>query len=85
VRHPHHRSGNSSQTLALGLLGTAAWRDRSLEWWWESLDLPGPTGMTPRFIYDCAAYWKTAAELFMLPKHDFGEEPCRLGRIPGGA
>lgn len=141
VRHRHYRSGNSSQTLALGLLGISAWRDPSLEWWWEALDVPGPSAVQPSFafesklakevlgetggatsvdffavdesavicceckwveqgvgactcasaggspatgtcrrgIYDCAAYWKTAAELCMLPKHTYGEAPCRLG------
>lgn len=42
-RHLHHLSGNSSQTLALGILGAAAVRDRSLEWWWEALGLNGPS------------------------------------------
>jgi len=36
-RHRHHLSGNSSQILALGLLGTSARRAPSLAWLWEGL------------------------------------------------
>jgi hypothetical protein len=36
-RHQHHLSGNSSQVLALGLLGVAAERKGSLLWLWECL------------------------------------------------
>jgi hypothetical protein len=36
-RHLQHLSGNSSQVLALGLLGVAAKLDPSLSWLWESL------------------------------------------------
>lgn len=141
ARHRHHRSGNSSQMLALGLLGIAARRDPSLEWWWEALDLPGPTSAQPSFefessiakealgetggatsvdflardesavicceckwvepgigsctcksaggdpangtcrqgIYECVAYWQTAADFFALPKYAHRAEPCRLG------
>jgi hypothetical protein len=137
ARHRHHLSANSSQTLALSLLGTAARRDRSLEWWWDALGgLPGPRSRPPAFsfeskvakellgetggatsvdfyvddeaavicceckwvesgfdctcpsqlsgtcrpgIYNLAAYWQTAKEVFDLDKHEHGAEPCRLG------
>ena len=36
-RHRHHLSGNSSQVLALGLLGVAAKRDPTLAWLWNAL------------------------------------------------
>ena len=36
-RHRHHLSGNSSQVLALGLLGVAAKRDPTLAWLWNGL------------------------------------------------
>jgi hypothetical protein len=36
-RHQHHLSGNSSQALALGLLGVGAQLDPSLAWLWEAL------------------------------------------------
>jgi hypothetical protein len=36
-RHQHHLSGNSSQTLALGLLGVGARLDPWLGWLWEAL------------------------------------------------
>jgi hypothetical protein len=36
-RHQHHLSGNSSQALALGLLGVGTRLDPSLSWLWEAL------------------------------------------------
>ena len=47
-RHPQHLSGNSSQVLALGLLGVGAKLDPSLSWLWESLaPLPPATSDLP--------------------------------------
>lgn len=46
-RHRHHLSGNSSQVLALGLLGVAASRDPSLAWLWEGLQTVGPRPLPP--------------------------------------
>ncbi|HEV7751796.1 MAG TPA: hypothetical protein VGO71_09645 [Baekduia sp.] len=44
-RHRHHLSGNSSQVLALGLLGVGKKRDPSLSWLWDALGpLPPLTG-----------------------------------------
>lgn len=154
-RHRHHLSGNSSQMLALGVLGTAVRRDRSLGWWWDALQLQGPgdgqpafkfeaklpaevlgekggpttidflardahtvvcceckwiepgvgactcerakpdpepgadpanpspsagsaTGRCRKAIFETDAYWRTAADLFELPKHAYGEAPCQL-------
>lgn len=141
-RHQHHLSGNSSQVLALGLLGVGGRRDPSLNWLWEALDrqslLPAPSftsvpawqfefklapevlGEQPRQtsidflvsdpgallcieckwveagIGECScpapgpltggcsdrvlgreAYWKTAYEVFHLPKREKGK-PCPL-------
>lgn len=46
-RHQHHLSGNSSQTLSLGMLGAGARLDPSLTWLWDALGadapLPPPT------------------------------------------
>ncbi len=39
-RHIHHLSANSSQVLALGLLGSAATIDSSMSWLWSALDEP---------------------------------------------
>ena len=36
-RHRHHLSGNSSQVLAVGLLGVSAKIDPSLDWLWDAL------------------------------------------------
>jgi hypothetical protein len=48
-RHKEHLSGNSSQVLALGLLGVAARRNQSLAWLWEGLGpLPPPAGLASR-------------------------------------
>lgn len=41
-RHRHHLSGNSSQVLALGLLGVGASQDGSLSWLWEGLTSRAP-------------------------------------------
>ncbi len=41
--HVHARSGKSSQTLALALLGSAARLDPSLSWFWRAFDLPAPS------------------------------------------
>lgn len=41
-RHRHHLSGNSSQVLALGLLGVAARLDPQLSWLWEGLSSERP-------------------------------------------
>jgi len=52
-RHREHLSGNSSQVLALGLLGVAAHRDRSLTWLWEGLGpLPPPASSAPSFAFE---------------------------------
>jgi hypothetical protein len=40
--HLYARSGKSSQTLALGLLGSAARLDPSFDWFWRAFDLPAP-------------------------------------------
>ena len=142
-RHRHHLSGNSSQVLALGLLGVSASEDGSLSWLWEGLTsrapLPPATvtqvpkwgfeykldeavlGERPRqtsidffvtdpralFCIECkwtepgigecscepaparltsacservlqrTAYWKTAYEVFHLPKRELGKH-CPL-------
>lgn len=56
-RHPQYLSGNSSQTLALGLLGTAVRRDRMLSWWWDALGdgVPGPRSHPPAFGFESKA------------------------------
>lgn len=41
LRHEHHLSGKSSQSLGLGLLGAACLRDSTLEWFEEAL-IPVP-------------------------------------------
>ena len=41
--HVHARSGKSSQTLALALLGSAARLDPSLRWFWRAFNLPAPS------------------------------------------
>ena len=52
-RHLHHLSGNSSQVLALGLLGVAAKRDPSLEWLWNGLSpLPPAAGREPAWQFE---------------------------------
>lgn len=52
-RHKEHLSGNSSQVLALGLLGVAAHRDPSLVWLWEGLGpLPPPADSHPRHQFE---------------------------------
>lgn len=45
-RHQHHLSGNSSQVLALGVLGVGARLDPSLLWLWDALG-PLPPPRTP--------------------------------------
>ena len=40
--HVHARSGKSSQTLALALLGCATRLDPSFGWFWRAFDLPAP-------------------------------------------
>lgn len=137
-RHPQHLSGNSSQILALGLLGVGAKLDPSLSWFWDGLSplppaaAPAPAatfehklapetlheqprqtsldlfvddpaallcveckwteagmgacgcGPTSPMVADCSqkvldrtAYWRTAYELFGLPKRTPGR-PCPL-------
>jgi hypothetical protein len=52
-RHRHHLSGNSSQVLALGLLGVGAKRDSSLRWLLEALSpLPLPTSPHPAWQFE---------------------------------
>ena len=52
-RHLHHLSGNSSQVLALGLLGVAAKRDASLDWLWNALaPLPPLAGSAPAWQFE---------------------------------
>src|SRR4051794_14688907 len=47
-RHRHHLSGNSSQVLALGLLGIGKELDPSLKWLWDALGpLPPPKSASP--------------------------------------
>ena len=41
--HVYARSGKSSQTLSLALLGSAARLDPSLRWFWRTFDLPAPS------------------------------------------
>ncbi len=51
--HVHARSGKSSQTLALALLGNAARLDPSLSWFWRAFDLPAPLGhQHPSFAFE---------------------------------
>jgi hypothetical protein len=50
--HPKHRSGKSSQTLALGLLGVAEDEDPSLGWLFGALDLPAPKDATLRTRFE---------------------------------
>jgi hypothetical protein len=49
-RHRHHLSGNSSQVLALGLLGVGARLNPQLSWLWEGLgsagSVPASSGMS---------------------------------------
>lgn len=42
--HVWHRSGKSSQVLALGLLGVAEECDDSLDWFWQGLELEDLSG-----------------------------------------
>lgn len=52
-RHRHHLSGNSSQILALGLLGNAAKCDASLGWLWNGLGPIAPsTGRPPSWEFE---------------------------------
>jgi len=52
-RHLHHLSGNSSQVLALGLLGVAAEREPSLRWLWDGLGpLPPPKSVRPDWQFE---------------------------------
>jgi len=52
-RHRHHLSGNSSQVLALGLLGVAMKFDPSLGWLWDGLSpLPPPTAPAPAATFE---------------------------------
>jgi hypothetical protein len=56
-RHPQYLSANSSQVLALGLLGTAVRQGRMLSWWWDALGghLPGPVRQPPSFSFESKA------------------------------
>lgn len=48
LRHTHHLSGNSSQLLALALLGAARTLDRSHSWLWQGFGtLPPPKSSLP--------------------------------------
>ncbi len=52
-RHPQYLSGNSSQVLALGLLGVAAKSDPSLNWLWNGLSpLALPVGRSPEWQFE---------------------------------
>lgn len=52
-RHLHHLSGNSSQVLALGLLGSAARTDPSLSWLWDALGpLPPASDSLPKHAFE---------------------------------
>ena len=52
-RHRHHLSGNSSQVLALGLLGVAATGDPSLSWLWNALaPLPPTRSRRPTWSFE---------------------------------
>lgn len=52
-RHLHHLSGNSSQVLALGLLGVATTRDPSLQWLWSGLaPLPPAAASQPAWQFE---------------------------------
>jgi hypothetical protein len=52
-RHLHHLSGNSSQVLALGLLGTGAKLDPSLRWLWDALGpIPPPAQPQPDWQFE---------------------------------
>lgn len=46
--HVHARSGKSSQTLALAILGSAARLDPSLAWFWRAFNLPTRTTAQPQ-------------------------------------
>lgn len=52
--HVYARSGKSSQTLALALLGCAARREPSFGWFWRALDLsiPKSTPQHPAFAFE---------------------------------
>ena len=55
ARHVHARSGKSSQTLALAILGSAARLDPSLSWFWRAFDLPAPSSQqNPSFTFERA-------------------------------
>lgn len=52
-RHVHHLSGNSSQVLALGLLGVATKLDPSLKWLWNGLaPVPPATADRPSWQFE---------------------------------
>lgn len=52
-RHRYYLSGNSSQVLALGLLGVSAKLDPSLSWLWSALGaLPGPASHLPKWQFE---------------------------------
>lgn len=64
-RHVHHLSGNSSQVLALALLGVGKHLDPSLHWLWEALGVTAaPTSAVP-----------TARFEHKLASETLGEEP----------
>ena len=64
-RHRHHLSGNSSQILALGLLGVGTKIDPSLHWLWDALG-PLPPAADP--LPDASFEYKLEAEVL-------GEQP----------
>lgn len=55
LRHRHHLSGKSSQSLGLGLLGTAAAREPFLGWFEEALSPIAPFSVTtpPSITFEC--------------------------------
>ena len=69
-RHQHHLSGNSSQVLALGLLGVGARLDGSLGWLWEALG--SSTSPLPSRSVSSAPQWQF--ELTLAPDV-LGEQP----------
>jgi hypothetical protein len=79
-RHKEHLSGNSSQVLALGLLGVAAQRDPSLVWLWEGLGpLPPPAAPHPGYQFERKLEPKTLKEQPRQTSIDFFvDDPAAL-------
>jgi hypothetical protein len=77
-RHPQHLSGNSSQLLALALLGTSVRRDRSLSWWWDALGALGaPSSLTPTYAFESKAAKSLLRETGGATSIDFFAEDDR--------